>query len=160
MLGRTKQRISDENLINSDEILRSVTHRAAYRAMIAMRWMLIPGMIVLGYVIDDEIWNAVGLTLFAIFFLNALFFEVILAYDGVFKGLDELRQNIVIDRRTIIRRALMRGLESAVFFGVISTLTDVDNSTFDNVLEGAIFGVIMGCAYLYKWRHIVDRKGR
>lgn len=84
----------DDDLINSDEILRSLTHRAAYRTMITMRWILLPGSIILTQVVQDEHWNIAGYTMFAVFFLTALIFEVILAYDGVFIGVEELRKHV------------------------------------------------------------------
>jgi hypothetical protein len=160
MLGRTKQRTSDENLINSDEILRSLTHRAAYRAQTAMRWILLPGALVLTQLVQDETWNIVGYTMFVVFFVTTLFFEVILAYDGVLIGLDELRRNVVISKRTVFQRV---GWIFAYTIGIsllFGHFTDDDPSVIGEIVNGIVLGAVISSMYLYRWRHIVDRKSR
>jgi len=152
------KRFEDLDIINSDEILRSLTHRAAYRAHVAMRWLLLPGALVLTQIVHDEQWNIVGYTLFVVFFLTSLFFEVILAYDGVFKGLDELRRTVVISKRAVFRRVLeifilMIGI--SMLFGHFS---DEDPSIVGDIVNGIVSGVVISSMYLYRWRHIVDKK--
>lgn len=148
----------DEDLINSDEILRSLTHRAAYRAHVAMRWLLLPGALVLTQIVHDEKWNIVGYTLFVVFFLTSLFFEVILAYDGVFKGLEELRRSIVMDKETIFRRAAWIFIQVVAFYILLGRLVDDDASLVDDVVQGALVGLIFSSMHFYRWRHIVDKK--
>lgn len=113
---------------------------------------------VLTQIVHDEKWNIVGYTLFVVFFLTSLFFEVILAYDGVFKGLEELRRSIVMDKATIFRRAAWIFIQVVAFYILLGRLVDDDASLVDDVVQGALVGLIFSSMHFYRWRHIVDKK--
>ncbi len=143
----------DDDLINSDEILRSLTHRAAYRTMITMRWILLPGSILLTQVVQDDQWMIAGYTLFAVFFLTALIFEVILAYDGVFKGVEELRKHVRMDKRTIVAKVIEIFINMIGLSLLISFLSKSDSPLLDTLIRGVGLGIMLSSMYLYRWRH-------
>lgn len=151
-------RSDDVDLINSDEILRSLTHRAAYRTISALRWVLLPVALTLIFIVKDESWNIAGYAVFAVFFFTMAVFEVLMAYDGVFKGIDQLRRAVVIDKATVYRGAAWTFIQALVFMIVIGHFMDDDQTLFDDVMQGILAGLILGSMHFYRWRHIVDKK--
>ncbi len=150
----------DIDLINSDEILRSLMHRAAYRAHIALHWVVLPLSIVLIFIVQDAPWDIVGYTLFAVFFLSSLFFEVNQAYDGVFRGLDELRRSVSIDRSVVVRRAAWSTIKFIGLFVILGRFMNSEESIFHDLFQGSIVGLIYSSIELFRWRHIFEKKSR
>ena len=81
-----------------------------------------------------------------------------MAYDGVFKWLEELRRSIVIDKATIFRRAAWIFIQVVAFYILLGRLVDDDASLVDDVVQGALVGLIFSSMHIYRWRHIVDKK--
>lgn len=81
-----------------------------------------------------------------------------MAYDGVFKGIDQLRRAVVIDKATYYRGAAWTFIQALVFMIVIGHFMDDDQTFFDDVMQGILAGLILGSMHFYRWRHIVDKK--
>lgn len=146
----------DDALLQSDEVLRALTHRAAYRALNFTRLIALPLSWVLIAFFQDSVWEVVGYTTFVYAFAISAVFEFILAYDGVFKGLDELRSSIVVSRLEVWRKvgtsALVFGTLMAVSYFVMSD----EPSVVGSLIQGSVTAILFGSWQLYRLRHVID----
>jgi uncharacterized membrane protein len=155
LMGNWWEKITSRRLrdaVEADEVLTMLRHRAAYRTVWFVVAVLGAATIVCLKLTTDPMWQTVGFTLFAVFFLLILVYESILAYDGVMKGEDELIAQLKIPRSTIILKALMYGVLTAVYLTVIQQLGEGGFDPLFDIVSGVLIALVFAWLYYSRWR--------
>ncbi len=135
----------EELLLQGDEVLLSLTHRAAFNAI-----KLVP---IIGYLVGvavlilvrSHIGITIGLTTICFAFLASLIFELTLGYYGVSRGLAELKQRNVVSRSAAIKRTVMATVQFMYVWFSVSyfAMNDSLETAILETLGGAVIVVIL-----------------
>ncbi len=150
--------LEETRLLESDEVLRSLSHRAAYRTINVMPFILLPTVVVLTQVVHDSNWQIAGYAVFATYILIGVIYIVLQAWDGVFIGLDELKSNVKVERSRFWRQTILNYLMFAVVFGLFTYFTSNDKPIADIVLNTLVVAGILSALEWKRWRRRLETK--
>lgn len=145
----------EDDLVNNDEVLVALKHRSAFRAFKLISVALIVTAAVLQLMRVAGEWKVVGLTLFVVFFCMVLVYEVLLAYEGVYKGRDELISRLRLKRATVVRKSILNGIFMGAYMFCFLLLPTKELGISWSVGEAVVIAAVFAWLHYSRYRKFI-----